>query len=197
MKILGLTGPSGAGKTFLSEYFCSRGVPVIDADKVYHELLVPPSECLDAIERAFGPSVLFPTGELDRAALGSLVFSDAQKLELLNKTVLSIVLKKIREILACLERDGHKTALVDAPTLIESGFERECDTVICVLSDRDARIERIMKRDNISYEAAERRVNAQKDNDFYASHSHFVIYNNGDTDALEASVRELALKLNL
>ena len=183
MKILGVTGPTGAGKSFLCKALSKR-IPMIDADEVYHSLLIPPSECLDALRQAFGDNVFLPNGALDRTALSEIVFSDEAKLALLNRTVLTFVLKKIREIIADLERDGNTCVLVDAPTLIESGFHLECDAVISVLSSPSLRLSRIMTRDDISKEKASLRIAAQKDDDFYREHSNLVLINDGDTDSL-------------
>ena len=183
MKILGVTGPTGAGKSFLCKALSKR-IPMIDADEVYHSLLIPPSECLDALRQAFGDNVFLPNGALDRTALSEIVFSDKAKLALLNRTVLTFVLKKIREMIADLERDGNTCVLVDAPTLIESGFHLECDAVISVLSSPSLRLSRIMTRDDISEEKASLRISAQKDDNFYREHSNLVLINDGDTDSL-------------
>lgn len=191
MRIIGITGPSGAGKSFLSMALSSKGVPCIDADSVYHTLLIPPSPCLDALRAAFGDSVFLPDGSLDRKALGNIVFNDSEKLKLLNSTVLELVLVRIREIIAELAQAGHSAVAVDAPTLIESGFDKECDTVISVLAPHSLRIERIMSRDGITREAAELRVKAQKDDSFYVNASDHVITNDGDGAQLERRVAEL------
>ena len=183
MKILGVTGPTGAGKSFLCKALSKR-IPMIDADEVYHSLLIPPSECLDALRQAFGDNVFLPNGALDRTALSEIVFSDKAKLALLNRTVLTFVLKKIREMIADLERDGNTCVLVDAPTLIESGFHLECDAVISVLSSPSLRLSRIITRDDISEEKASLRISAQKDDNFYREHSNLVLINDGDTDSL-------------
>jgi dephospho-CoA kinase len=179
MKIIGVTGPSGAGKSLLSETFTKRNIPVIDADALYHSLLVPPSECLDAIKAAFGECVIAPDGTLDRAALGAVVFSNEKKLALLNETVLSRVLVQIREVIASYAESGAIAVAVDAPTLIESGFNRECDFVLSILAPKRDRIERIMARDSISREKAELRINAQKDDEFYIKASDAVLINDG------------------
>jgi dephospho-CoA kinase len=179
MKIIGVTGPSGAGKSLLSETFTKRNIPVIDADALYHSLLVPPSECLDAIKAAFGECVIAPDGTLDRAALGAVVFSNEKKLALLNETVLSRVLVRIREVIASYAESGALAVAVDAPTLIESGFNRECDFVLSILAPKRDRIERIMARDSISREKAELRINAQKDDEFYIKASDAVLINDG------------------
>ncbi len=197
MKTIGITGPSGSGKTLLSEYFSSLGYPVIDADALYHSMLTPPSDCLDAIRDAFGNSVFTASGELDRAALASLVFGDAEKLELLNRTVLDKVLCRIRETLAAFQKDGHTLAFVDAPTLIESGFHTECDKVISVISSPDIRIQRIMERDGISQDKALKRVRAQKNDAFYINHSSVVLNNDGTYEEFLKKVQTLLNTLGL
>ena len=194
MKIIGITGPTGAGKSLLSEYFRKNGIPVIDADKVYHSLLVPPSECLDALRKAFGNGI-FQEDELDRRALSEIVFHDEEKLALLNHTVLDFVLDECRKTFADLEKEGHAVSAVDAPTLIESGFWRECDRVISVLSDPDIRVERIMARDGLTKEAAATRVRGQRDDSFYIEKSDTVLMNDRDEAAFLRKCDELVKKL--
>ncbi|MBQ7376281.1 MAG: dephospho-CoA kinase [Clostridia bacterium] len=184
MKVIGITGPSGAGKSLLSEAFTKRNIPVIDADALYHSLLVPPSECLDAIKATFGERVIAPDGTLDRAALGAVVFSNKEKLALLNETVLSRVLVRIREVIASFGDQGAIAVAVDAPTLIESGFNLECDFVISVLAPKSDRVARIMARDSISRDKAELRINAQKDDDFYIAASDAVLNNGSSREQL-------------
>jgi len=183
MHIYGITGPSGSGKSILSQYMTKNGVAHIDADRVYHELLVPPSKVLDALKSAFGDKILAADGTLDRKALSAIVFNDKEKLSLLNKTVLDFVLEEIRRMIKALEKDGFSAVAVDAPTLIESGFHKECDTVISVLSPKELRIERIMARDGFSREKAAERTNAQKTDEFYEEHSDIILMNDGDVEA--------------
>ena len=196
IRILGVTGPTGAGKSFLCKALSER-IPMIDADDVYHSLLIPPSECLDALRQAFGNNVFLSNGALDRTALSEIVFSDEVKLALLNRTVLTFVLKKIRAMIADLERAGNTCVLVDAPTLIESGFHHECDIVISVLSSPSLRLSRIMTRDQISEEKASLRIAAQKDDDFYREHSNLVLINDGDTESLIRRATEFLATLGV
>ena len=193
MRIIGITGPSGSGKTALTEYLAGKGVPAVDADALYHSMLIPPSECLDAIARAFGNDVLRDDGTLDRQKLSSLVFNSKDALALLNATVLPRVIDRIRTLIGEFERDGHKAIVIDAPTLIESGFDKECSTVISVIAESSLRIGRIMARDGIDEQAATQRVQAQKSDEFYTSHSNHVLYNNGDKAALIAQFEALGL----
>ena len=175
MKIIGITGPSGSGKSLLTTRIASMGYPVIDADGVYHSLLAPPSKCLDALREVFGNDIFSPDGTMDRVALAKIVFSDKEKLALLNGTVLPIVLDTIEDMIRELECQGNDKVILDAPTLIESGFYKKCHTVISVLCPKEIRVERIVLRDGISAQKAWERINAQKDDSFYREHSHIVI----------------------
>ena len=179
MRIVGITGPSGSGKTDLTEYFAQRGIPTIDADELYHSMLVPPSACLDEIANVFGNSVINNNGTLNRSMLSSIVFNNPEKLQLLNNTVLKLVIQKTRQLISEYEEKGHRIIIIDAPTLIESGFNKECDVVISVISNKSFRVKRIAQRDGISESKALERVNAQKDDIFYESHSNHVIRNDG------------------
>ncbi|MBQ8331385.1 MAG: dephospho-CoA kinase [Clostridia bacterium] len=191
MKIIGITGPTGAGKSLLGNYLAAKGIPVIDADEVYHALLIPPSPCLDALRRTFGDTILFPNGELNRQALSEIVFHDEEKLALLNRTVLDMVLDKIRLKIRRIAKAGGTVVAVDAPTLIESGFDRECTSVVSVLSPSELRIERIMLRDSLSAERARTRVLAQRDDYFYRAHSDYVLINQGNQEEFSKKVEEL------
>lgn len=180
MKIIGVTGPTGAGKSLFGECARKLGIEAINADEVYHSMLVPPSACLTELRKAFGDCIFKPSGELSREALGKIVFSDPEKLSLLNSTVLKIVLEEIRGMIIQLERRGDKLVVIDGPTLIESGFHKECDVVVSVLASKDTRIERIIARDKISRDRAVARVNAQNPDSFYIDASTHIINNDGD-----------------
>ena len=190
IKIIGVTGPSGAGKSCLSTLFSEKGLPVIDADKVYHSLLKKDSECTKALVGEFGAEILNENGEPDTKKLGAIVFSSDEKLKRLNSLVLGFVIKEINGMISRLDADGHSAVAVDAPTLIESGFSKECDCVISILASAEKRIERICLRDNISREKALMRVNAQKKDDFYISNSDLVSTNDGSTSEFFARAKE-------
>lgn len=194
MRIIGVTGPTGSGKTLLTEYFASLNITTINADELYHSMLVPPSACLDAIRENFGDEVFSSDGTLSRERLGRIVFNDKEKLDLLNGTVLSIVLDEIRRQIAILEKSETEFLIIDAPTLIESGFHHECDTVISVIAPKDERIKRISLRDGISVERAAERVRAQKDDLFYTKNSDEVIYNDSTEADFILKIKEAAKK---
>ena len=193
MLTIGLTGPSGAGKGTVASLFAAHGVPSIDTDKVYHDLLIPPSACLDELSARFGTGILTPDGMLNRGALAAIVFAEGQGTDLadLNTITHRHILAKTREMLAAYAAQGVPAVLVDAPQLFESGFDVECHHVLSVLAPRDVRLARIMARDGLDEERASARLNAQKPDEFYRSHSDAVVYNHGEACAMEADVRRL------
>jgi len=198
LKVIGLCGGSGSGKGTVAEIFSVFGIPSIDTDKVYHELTSKKTDCLDALVKEFGSDILTEDGILDRRALSSIVFGDgaaAVRRQTLNKITHKFVLDRAREILRDFELMGAKAAIVDAPLLFESGFDKECDIIIAVVADMKVRIDRIMLRDGISENAATLRVKTQLPDDYLSSRADYVINNSGSFDEVERSVSEIAEKI--
>ena len=193
MLTIGLTGPSGAGKGVVASLFARYGIPSIDTDAVYHGLLVPPSACLDELVERFGKTILTPDGCLDRKALAAVVFAAGHEADLadLNRITHRHVLNEARRHLSVYEAEGKAAVLVDAPQLYESGFDAECDRVLAVLAPRDIRMGRIMARDGLDEARATARMDAQKNDDFFRSHSDAVLVNDGRVEALDAEIRVL------
>jgi dephospho-CoA kinase len=198
MKIIGLCGGSGSGKGTVAEIFSVFGIPSVDTDKVYHELTSRKSDCLDALVSEFGEAILNDKGTLDRKALSALVFGDgaaAVKRQSLNKITHKFVLDRTREILRDYELMGAKAALVDAPLLFESDFDKECDLIIAVVADMNIRIDRIMLRDGITERSATLRVKTQLPDDYLSSRADYIINNSGSLDELEKAVSDIAYEL--
>lgn len=186
MMVCGVTGPSGAGKGFFCSLLDAPDIYIIDIDKVYHEMTDYPSECLLAIKERFGPVVINNDGSLNRQVLGSIVFNDKSKLDVLNAITHPLIVKKCHEIIDEKKNQGYFAVVVDAPLLFESELNRECDLVIAVISDKEERIRRISKRDNISRKKAEERISSQHSNDFYSERADITVINNGDEIFLQA-----------
>ncbi len=190
MTVIGLTGPSGSGKGKIAEILSEYGAQHINADSVYHNILIPPSPCLDELVENFGYKILNAGGQLDRRVLGAIVFGEEnkQKLEELNSITHKYVCARIRQILRYFESVDCKACVIDAPLLLESGLQHDCNFVISVLADTELRAQRIAKRDNITLEDAILRINSQKPDSFYIDGADVVVYNNGDEEQLRASL---------
>lgn len=181
MYIIGITGPSGAGKGAASEYLNTKyGYKVIDADKVYHGIISSPSDCVKELAERFGEGILNEQGGIDRKALSKMVFGEEnkEKLLLLNKITHKYVTVEIKALLESFEREGVAVCVIDAPLLIEAGVNKLCDRVLVVYADREIRAERIAKRDGIDMDSALLRINSQKSYEFYSENSDFFITNN-------------------
>ncbi len=177
INVIGLTGPSGSGKSLLCDCLKELDIQIINADEVYHSLLAPNTECTLALVKAFGSEILGEDLSPDRKKLAKIVFNSPEKLSLLNSIVLDIVIKEIKKMICELDKAQIKNVIVDAPTLIESGFDKECHTVVSLLAPKDIRIERISDRDKLTKELAEQRINAQKPDSFYIDNSDLVLNN--------------------
>ena len=181
--IIGLTGQSGAGKTTASKIFEENGFFVIDADKV-SRAVSKNKDCLSSLVSVFSEDILSENGELNRKKLGSIVFSDEEKLELLNKTIFPYIIKEIEEISI---QNSDKNIVLDAPTLFESGLHTSCDIIVSAIANRDLRIKRITERDGISLDDALKRINSQKTEEFFRSNSDYIIENNNGLGELKAA----------
>ena len=180
MFIIGVTGPSGAGKGAASEYMNTQyGYKVIDADRVYHDIISAPSDCVSELVENFGKGVLNEQGGIDRKALSKLVFGEEnkEKLLLLNKITHKYVVEEIDTLLKSFEREGAEVCVIDAPLLIEAGVNKLCDRVLVVYANKEVRAERIAKRDGIDLESAMLRINSQKPYEFYSENCDFFITN--------------------
>lgn len=193
-KIIGLCGGSGSGKGTVGKTFSDNGYLVIDTDKVYRELTDTSSPCLLALIDEFGREILNSNGGLDRKKLASVVFSDRKKHTRLNEISHKFVLREVREKIST-SLDKYCGAVVDAPMLYESGFDKECDCVLAVICDREARIERIILRDNIPRDAAIKRIDSQITDAELISMADFVIENNSDLNSLKLQVEDIIKKL--
>lgn len=193
MSIIGLTGQSGSGKTVVSEMFLQNGFYHINCDLVAREVTSKGSECISDLVNEFSESILNPDKTLNRKELGKTVFADREKLDRLNAIIFPYIIKHIEDTITILKKDGVKLILLDAPTLFESGIDKICDIIVIVTADYEKRINRIIKRDEITAEDAEKRLSSQKSTDFFKNNSDFVIDNSFDLDTLQKSTKQTIL----
>lgn len=187
MKILGLTGGSGVGKSAAGAEFIACGCGVLDADASYRALCDSCRPMLDEIQFVFH-DVLTTDGKLDRKKLGPLVFADPEKLAQLNAITHPYIRQAALDAFAHMQAQGIPLAIYDAPLLFEAGADQFCDATAAVLADRERRIQRIIARDNISRSYAELRIDAQHHDDWYRERCDFCLINNGDLAELREQV---------
>ena len=179
MFIIGITGGTGAGKTSALRVLERLGALVLDCDAIYHKLLEDSAELKSELGDRFGG--VLRAGEIDRKRLGEIVFSDPAALMDLNGITHKYVDGELESSLALWKRQGGAVAAVDAIALIESGLGGRCDAVVGVAAPEDKRISRIMERDGLSREQAERRAGAQKPEVFFRENCEYLLENIYDT----------------
>ena len=200
MKVIGLTGSSGAGKGEVAAIFRRHGIPVIDADAVYHDILSGGGECTEELSAAFGTQILDPRGLVSRRALADTVFGKPNTealLHTLNEITHKYVMSETKKMLSALKNGGAAVAVIDAPLLFEANAHLECDLTVGVLAARELRLQRVMARDGISAEHAEKRLQAQKPDAFYLDRCDRILENNNDLAALERAVAALLVELGV
>lgn len=175
--VIGLTGPTGAGKSTVARCLEGRGIPVLDCDEIARAVTRKGSPVLEKLAEAFGGDILLADGTLDRKRLGSRAFSDPEKTKLLNNLTHPAITQKIKEALTQLQETGVPAVVLDAPTLFEAGADAFCDFIVCVTAEEETRLHRIMQRDAISTQAARLRMAAQKPADYYIRKSDFTVTN--------------------
>lgn len=193
-KVLGVTGPTGAGKSVFCGFMEKTGYTVLDCDRIYAEITSGPSACMSEIISAYGKEAANADGSLNRRAISAIVFApgNRDKLELLNRITHKYVLDEVRSRIKASDRVG---CLVDAPLLFQSGFESECDATLCVLAPFETRLSRLLERDGASREALIARMNAAPDDMWYIKRCRWTVYNSGNLGLLETAANEIAREI--
>ncbi len=188
--ILGLTGPTGSGKTSLHAVATELGFTVINCDLVARQA-TEREDTLLALADAFGSDIL-EDGRLNRKALAEKAFCCEENTQLLNKTILPFILELIKQEI---EKCNNSKILLDAPTLYESGADKLCNAVVAVLSNVENRKQRILSRDNITEAEATLRIGAGKTDEFYKAKTQHILYNDGTLAEFIAHFKALIKKL--
>ena len=189
-KIIGITGGIASGKSTVTEFLRQKGFQVVDADVVVHQLQKPGGRLYQVLVEHFGEKIFLENGELNRPLLASLIFSNPEEQEWSKRTQGEI----IREELAALRNQFAQTEalfFMDIPLLFEQNYASWFDETWLVYVNRDIQLERLMKRDQISKEAAESRLNSQWPLERKISLSSHSLDNNGNQEQLIAQVVQL------
>lgn len=196
MKVIGLTGGIASGKSTASRYFAQNGIPVLDADIMAREVVLPGMPALREIAEAFGESMLLITGELDRKALGRIVFNDAEALHRLNQIMHPRIKERLLDALEAIEESKtYKSVVIDAALLFEAGWESIADETWLLLLDEDKQCQRLVDRNGMSDDEARRMIATQMSLNQKKARAQVWIDNNGSMPDLYHQLDELIVTI--
>ncbi|MCI9272459.1 MAG: dephospho-CoA kinase [Clostridiales bacterium] len=193
--ILGLTGPTGAGKSTAARAFQEGGCWVIDADRVAREVVQPGSRCLLELAQEFGGDIVRLDGTLDRPLLARRAFATPEYTRRLNAIIHPRITEDIQKKIEQYKKEGALLLVLDAPLLFESGEHALCDAVVVVTAPREIRMRRIMERDGLTREQAVLRMSAQQEESFYTRQADYLLDGAGQPERLYQATRRLLAAL--
>jgi dephospho-CoA kinase len=189
--VIGLTGGIASGKSTVSAKLKQLGAAIIDADLLSREVVSKGEIAYNRIVQCFGENILLPSGQINRKRLGSIVFSDKEKLALLNSITHPEIINKVKDRIQELKAAGEKVIVVDAAILIEMGLYKYMDSVWVVTVDKETQIKRLIERDRYDYRESENRINSQFTNDVRRKYADVIIDNNNSIEDVEKRLEEL------
>ena len=191
MKIVGITGRSGCGKSSATKFLAQQGYPCIDADQVAREVMLPGSPCLAALQAHFGADILDETGALRRRLLADRAFATPEGTRLLTELTQPEILRRIEADLQTAREAGAELAFVDGAVIVGSPFQARCDELVLITAPYEVSVQRICARDGIAPEMARRRLDAQTPLEQLRAAATVEIANDGTPQQLQARIREL------
>ena len=192
---VGITGGIGSGKSYICNIFKELGVKIYDADKMAKQLMVSNRDVIKNIKHNFGTIAYLDNGELNRDHLSSVVFSNSDKLAILNSIVHPALLTDFASFAEESERRGEKIVIMEAAILIESGFDQFMDKILVINADYELRIKRATERDNVDIEKVKSRMSAQINDEERNKKADFIIFNNKN-DLLLPQILEFLRKID-
>ena len=188
MKIIGLTGGIGSGKTSVAAKLRALGARVFDADEAAKNAVLPGTEGFFKVVESFGPQIVDADGKLNRMALAEIVFNDKESLKRLEEIIHSYVWQETDKFLKACQQSGERAAILDIPLLIECGWHQKVDEVWLVVLPVEKQIMRTMERSGMTAEAVRARIDAQMSIDEKKKHATLIIDNSGAWKETEKQV---------
>ena len=196
MKVIGLTGGIGSGKSTVSQFLAELGAIIVDADKVGHEALKPGSEVWQQVVNEFGESIVVSSGAIDRAKLGELVFGNSEARERLNRIMHPSMYNMVKAQLEEYRRKGVKVVVLEAPLLLESGWTSLVNEVWVTVAPEATVLKRLRERSGLSEQEARARIHSQLPTEERMRHADVIIDTDGSLDELKEKVLGLWVRLN-
>ncbi len=190
MKVIGLTGRIGSGKSTISKYLEELGAVVIDADKVAHKVLSPDHEIGRNVIAEFGQGILNTAGEIDRKKLGEIVFNNPEVLERLTEIMHPPMYEMVKNRIEEQRRQGIKVVILEVIALIEANWTTLTDEIWVTVASEETVIKRIQKQRGMSEEQILSRIRSQLTTEEWIEHADIIIENNGDFNELKTKLDE-------
>ena len=189
--VIGITGGIASGKSNVCSVIKAHGYTIIDCDEISYKETLRGGKLYKAILKGFGDAILASNGEIDRRALGSIIFNDSSKRDLLNSITHPIILAEVERKI---KNSTDKLIFIEVPLLYEAGFDSICDYVICIYLPYELQLKRLMERDNIGIEYARAKIASQMSLDKKRALADFVIESKGsfsETRALTENILKI------
>lgn len=196
MRVIGLTGKTGAGKSTVAAFLKKKGCFIIDGDKIARDILLPGEPAVKELAAAFGKDILLPDGNVDRKMLAARAFKSRESTDKLNAVTHPRITDRFVADINKAEKDGYSVAVIDAAALLESDCKKLCSYFVVVTAPEETRLKRILKRDGITKEQAQTRINAQKSDEYYFSQADYIVKNYAPY-SIDEELEKLSKKLKL
>lgn len=195
MKLIGLTGGIGSGKSTVAQLLVRHGWELVDADQIARDIVEPGQPALTELAQAFGEDILQEDGSLDRGLLASRAFSSREKTAVLNSITHPRINEETQARFDAARRGGADFVVYDMPLLVDKGLHKDMDATIVVDVDAEERVRRLVAYRGLDEEDARRRIAAQIPDDVRRAAADFIIDNNGPREALDEQVEGVVEKL--
>ncbi|MFG6304511.1 dephospho-CoA kinase [Corynebacterium hesseae] len=195
MKLIGLTGGIGSGKSTVAQLLVRHCWELVDADQIARDIVEPGQPALTELAQAFGEDILQEDGSLDRGLLASRAFSSREKTAVLNSITHPRINEETQARFDAARRGGADFVVYDMPLLVDKGLHKDMDATIVVDVDAEERVRRLVAYRGLDEEDARRRIAAQIPDDVRRAVADFIIDNNGPREALDEQVKGVVEKL--
>lgn len=195
MKIIGLTGGIGSGKSTVARSLQKHGFPIVDADLIAREIVEPGQPTLAELAKEFGADILNTDGSLDRGLLASRAFENKETTQRLNNITHPRINQRTQELFDEARENGAEAVIYDMPLLIDKGLHKDMDATIVVHAAEHVRLERLTTKRGLDVDDVRRRINAQIDDETRKQHADILLDNNGTEEDLTQQIAQAVDKI--